>query len=111
MKTSIKAGSAALGLTLLIAGCNEGRVSHSASDEAKRRDQALVAVLQCFIDHKVIRSKDLEGQPWLDQDKVQPRAELVEWLSIHRDTVYRGKPLHTWEDEATAAWPDWKCPF
>ncbi|GAA4204066.1 hypothetical protein [Microbispora amethystogenes] len=112
MRASWATTALLLSLTFTLAACTrEQKPPKSVDDEVHRRDQALVAVVQCLVDHDRIPRSDLSGQPWLVQDKVRGSAELVEWLSVHRETVYEGKTLHAWEDEATAAWPGWKCPF
>ncbi|GAA0361217.1 hypothetical protein GCM10009530_08350 [Microbispora corallina] len=101
----------ALGAALLLAGCTRTDTHRPVDDEARRRDQALVAVIQCFVDNRAIPEGDLRGQPWLVDGRVRAGAELVEWLSVHRDTVYGGRTLQTWENEATAVWPRWTCPL
>ncbi|MBE3012327.1 hypothetical protein IL992_24495 [Microbispora sp. NEAU-D428] len=98
-------------LPVLLVGCTEERRPPSTNDEAKRRDAALVAVVQCLVDHDKIPPAHLKQQPWLRDTKVQPSAELVTWKSDHEETVYAGKTLQAWEDEATAGWPGWKCPW
>ncbi|MBO4272120.1 hypothetical protein [Microbispora triticiradicis] len=112
MRASWAATTLLLSLALTLAGCTEEQKPHKpVDDEVQRRDQALVAVVQCLVDHGGIPRTDLRGQPWLVRNKVRGSAELVEWLSVHRGTVYEGKTLQAWEDEATAAWPGWRCPF
>jgi hypothetical protein len=96
---------------LILTGCDEEHPSPTVVDEAKRRDAALIAVVQCFIDHNVIPKAHLNNQPWLQDGKVKPAVELVTWASDHAESTYRGKYLRTWEDEATAAWPNWTCPL
>lgn len=98
-------------LPVLLAGCTEERRLPSPDDEVTRRDAALVAVVQCLVDHGEVPSAHLEHQPWLRDKKVQPGAELVTWRSDHEETVYAGKTLQVWEDEATAGWPGWRCPL
>ncbi|WP_182883086.1 hypothetical protein [Microbispora sp. H10949] len=110
MRTSWAATTLLLSLVLTLAACTEEQ-KPPVNDEVQRRDQALVAVVQCLVDHGGIPRADLRGQPWLVRNKVRGSAELVEWLSVHRETVYEGKTLQAWEDEATAAWPGWRCPF
>ncbi|WP_328708510.1 hypothetical protein [Microbispora hainanensis] len=98
-------------LLVLLAGCTEERRSPPADDEVTRRDAALVAVVQCLVDHGEVPPAHLEHQPWLRDKKVRPGAELVTWRSDHGDTIYAGKTLQAWEDEATAGWPGWRCPL
>ncbi|WP_182872780.1 hypothetical protein [Microbispora sp. H10670] len=95
----------------LLSACTERRPPPPVNDEVKKRDAALVAVVQCLVDHDRIPAAHLEHQPWLKGEKVQPSAELVTWRSDHEETVYEGRTLQAWEDEATAAWPGWRCPF
>ena len=80
------------------------------SRDTWKRDAALVAVAQCLVDHKLIPDSDMGGKSWLKGGTVVPSAELASWANEHSDTVYGGKKLYEWEDEATAAWPDWRCP-
>lgn len=98
-------------LPVLLAGCTDERTPPPAADEVKRRDAALVAVVQCLVDHGEVPHAHLDDQPWLRDKKVQPSAELVTWRSDHAETVYAGKTLQAWEDEATAGWPGWTCPL
>ncbi|MCT9931959.1 hypothetical protein N5079_17290 [Planotetraspora sp. A-T 1434] len=98
------------GLALTLVGCTDERPP-SIQDEARRRDAALVAIVQCFIDRGAISAAEVKSQPWLQNGKVQPSAELLTWANGHEETVYRGKTLIGWEDDATAVWPNWKCPL
>ncbi|MEU6415472.1 hypothetical protein [Microbispora sp. NPDC046933] len=110
---ALKAGTAVLLLmAFALSACTRNEKPHRpVNDEVQRRDQALVAVVQCLVDHAGIPEAHLRDQPWLVREKVRGSAELVEWLSVHRDTVYEGKTLQAWEDEATAGWPGWRCPL
>ncbi|WP_405143805.1 hypothetical protein OG589_39670 [Sphaerisporangium sp. NBC_01403] len=95
---------------LLLTACGPEKQQPADSDLA-RRGPALVAVTQCFIDHHLVPASELQGRSWLDKGKIKPDPGFTAWVSTHADTVYRGKTLHTWEDEATAAWPNWQCPL
>lgn len=110
---ALKAGTAiVLFIAFALSACTrDGKPHRPVDDEVQRRDQALVAVVQCLVDHGRIPDAHLRNQPWLVRSRVQGSAELVEWLSVHRDTVYAGKTLQEWEDEATAGWPGWECPL
>ncbi|MEU6424867.1 hypothetical protein ABZ860_03140 [Microbispora sp. NPDC046973] len=97
---------------LLLAGCERGEQRPVPSpDDVQRRGEALVAVVQCFIDSGVIPRSELSARSWLVNGRIQPDAAFTTWVASHADTVYQGKTLSTWEDEATAGWPGWKCPF
>ncbi|OPG13603.1 hypothetical protein [Microbispora sp. GKU 823] len=111
--SALKARTAVLlFMALALSACTRNEKPHRpVDDEVQRRDRALVAVVQCLVDHRRIPEAHLRDQPWLVKDKVRGSAELVEWLSAHRETVYAGKTLQAWEDEATAGWPGWKCPL
>ncbi|WP_182898263.1 hypothetical protein [Microbispora sp. H10830] len=55
--------------------------------------------------------EEVKGRSWYKNGQVVPDAAFTVWVSGHRDTVYEGKTLQAWEDEATAGWPGWKCPL
>ncbi|WP_327049313.1 hypothetical protein OG320_16390 [Microbispora sp. NBC_01189] len=96
---------------VLLAGCGQDKQrALSSPDDIHRRGEALVAVVQCFLDTGLIPNSQLSGT-WLSNGRIEPDATFTVWVSGHADTVYRGKTLSTWEDEATAAWPRWRCPF
>ncbi|MBD3143063.1 hypothetical protein [Microbispora bryophytorum] len=80
-------------------------------DEVQQRGRALVAVVQCFVDSDVIPKSELSTRSWLVDGRIQPDAAFTTWVASHADTVYWGKTLSTWEDEATAGWPGWRCPL
>ncbi|TQS27801.1 hypothetical protein [Microbispora sp. KK1-11] len=97
---------------LVLTGCERGEQRPVPSpDDVQRRGEALVAVVQCFVDSGVIPSSELSGRSWLVSGRVEPDAAFTTWVASHADTVYRGKTLQAWEDEATAGWPGWKCPL
>ncbi|WP_169951609.1 hypothetical protein [Microbispora sp. H11081] len=51
---------------LLLTGCDRGEQRPAPTDnEVKRRDAALVAVVQCLVDHGEVPHAHLEDQPWL----------------------------------------------
>ncbi|WP_214409847.1 hypothetical protein [Sphaerisporangium fuscum] len=99
-----------ISVMVLLAGCNESD-KQQPDDDFARRGPALVAVMQCFIDHRLIPDSELQGRSWLVDGKIQPNPGFSAWTATHRDTVYQGRTLDTWENEATAAWPNWKCPL
>nr|WP_189181172.1 hypothetical protein [Microbispora rosea] len=70
-----------------------------------------MAVAQCLIDHGLVPREEVKGHSWYKNGQVVPDATFTVWVSGHRDTVYAGKTLQEWEDEATAGWPGWKCPL
>ncbi|MEV7807026.1 hypothetical protein AB0O28_29165 [Microbispora sp. NPDC088329] len=98
--------------TQMLASCTrrESPTSPEAG-EAERRGQALVAVVQCFVDHNVLARSEAENHSWFENGKVQQTAALVDWASSHAETSFSGKTLQVWEDEATAGWPGWRCPL
>ncbi|MEU8192932.1 hypothetical protein AB0C10_04030 [Microbispora amethystogenes] len=100
----------AAALLLVLVACEQDGGQKPESDIA-RRGPALVAVAQCLIDHGQVPKKEVQGRSWYKNDQVVPDASFTVWVSGHHDTVYEGKTLHAWEDEATAAWPGWRCPF
>lgn len=110
MSPRAKAGATLIALSMLLTACNREQPPEYDSD-LDRRGPALAAVIQCLIDHDLVPESELQGRSWLENGKVKPDASFTAWVSTHRDTVYRGKALQVWEDEATAAWPNWKCPF
>ena len=111
--SAIKMGSGLLlSMAFTLAACTgDGRFRKPVDDEIQQRGRALVAVVQCLVDHGEVPPAHLEHQPWLRDEKVRPSAELVTWRSDHEETVYAGKTLQVWEDEATAGWPGWRCPL
>lgn len=58
-----------------------------------KRDAALVAVVQCLVDHKVIPDSGMGEKSWLRNGAVIPSAELASWAGEHSDTVYAGKKV------------------
>ncbi|MEU8275487.1 hypothetical protein ACFYOK_26095 [Microbispora bryophytorum] len=97
---------------LLLAGCERGEQRPVPSpDDMQRRGEALVAVVQCLVDSDVIPKSELSTRSWLVDGRIQPDAAFTTWVASHADTVYRGKTLQVWEDEATAGWPRWRCPL
>lgn len=105
-------GLVSIAAMLLLAGCERGEQRPVPSpDDVQRRGEALVAVVQCLIDSGVIPRSDLSARSWLVKGQIQPNAAFTTWVASHADTVYQGKTLSTWEDEATAGWPGWRCPL
>lgn len=118
MKVRVKSAVCWMVLLSLVVGACAERSSTSGLraspdlSEAQRRSAALVSVLQCLIDHRKIPDDHLVGQSWLrDGGHVSPDAQTVLWANEHAGTIYGGKTLLRWEDEATAMWPNWMCPF
>lgn len=101
-------------LSLVAAGCavnGSPEPVAQGTDESIARSQATVAVVQCLIDAELIPEEESAGRSWFQDGKVVPDGRFTAWLSTQSEAVYAGKRFSSWEDEATSAWPNWKCPF
>lgn len=104
-------GFASLFVFLAACGCDSSHPGPTSSSSAEAWREAVVAVVQCLVNRRLIPDDHVDGWQWLKEGEVHPDGTLTAWLSAHADTVYGGKKLHVWEDEAIAAWPNWTCPF
>lgn len=104
----------AVAVPLACAACSgSAKAAPSATPTHLTVSQVLPALLQCFVDHKLIPAAALQDSSgWIINGKVTDNLKLGDWFSENSDIVVRGKALADWLAAIEAnskAWPASIC--
>lgn len=67
-------------MAFALSACTRDEELHrTVDDDIQRRGEALVTVVQCFVDNGVIPERELSARSWLVDGRIHPDASFTTW--------------------------------